>query len=143
MSAPSTKPRSPVARWSAKLAGLPALSVRQPWAWLIVSGFKDIENRSWCPRYRGPLLIHAGASAPDFTFDVIEDIEKRHGIVLPGTLRGAGIVGVVDLVDCLECHNSPWYQEGAFAWVLANPRQLKLRPCKGAVNLFRPKFESE
>jgi hypothetical protein len=38
--------------------------VRQPWAWLIVQGFKDIENRSWNTRYRGPLLIQASAGRP-------------------------------------------------------------------------------
>lgn len=35
------------------------LTVRQPWAWLLVNGHKDIENRSWPTKYRGPLLIHA------------------------------------------------------------------------------------
>lgn len=24
-----------------------ALSIRQPWAWLVVQGYKDIENRDW------------------------------------------------------------------------------------------------
>ena len=38
---------------------LKVLVVRQPWAWLIVNGYKDIENRSWRTRYRGALLIHA------------------------------------------------------------------------------------
>ena len=37
-----------------------ALSIMQPWAWLIANGHKDIENRSWPTRYRGPVLIHAG-----------------------------------------------------------------------------------
>jgi hypothetical protein len=37
-----------------------ALSIRQPWAHLIVAGIKQIENRTWTTRYRGPLLIHAG-----------------------------------------------------------------------------------
>jgi hypothetical protein len=36
-----------------------ALSIRQPWAWLIVNGYKDIENRSWATKFRGPVLIHA------------------------------------------------------------------------------------
>lgn len=36
---------SPIVRWSPSFAELPALSVRQPWAWLIVNGLKDIENR--------------------------------------------------------------------------------------------------
>ena len=35
------------------------LSVRQPWANLIVRGIKDIENRSWKTNFRGRILIHA------------------------------------------------------------------------------------
>jgi len=38
---------------------LRALSVWQPWAWLIVRGYKDIENRTWQTGYRGTILIHA------------------------------------------------------------------------------------
>jgi hypothetical protein len=36
------------------------LSIRQPWAFLIVNGHKNIENRDWLTAYRGPVLIHAG-----------------------------------------------------------------------------------
>jgi hypothetical protein len=39
------------------------LSVRQPYAWLIVAGFKTIENRTWRTNYRGPLQIHASQKA--------------------------------------------------------------------------------
>lgn len=38
-----------------------ALSIRQPWAWLILHGGKDIENRSWNTNFRGRFLIHAAA----------------------------------------------------------------------------------
>lgn len=41
-----------------------ALSVRQPYAWLIVNGIKDIENRTWRTGYRGPVLIHASKNYP-------------------------------------------------------------------------------
>ena len=42
-----------------------ALSIRQPWAWLICRGFKDIENRNWkLPAYGfsppGRVYVHAG-----------------------------------------------------------------------------------
>jgi ASCH domain len=40
----------------------PVLTVRQPWAWAIIHGGKDVENRSWRTKYRGPLLIHAGSA---------------------------------------------------------------------------------
>jgi ASCH domain len=39
--------------------------IRQPWAWLIVNGIKDIENRSWRTRYRGPLLSVLSAKVRD------------------------------------------------------------------------------
>jgi hypothetical protein len=45
------------------VAWMKILSVRQPWAALIVSGHKDIENRTWSTRYRGPVLIHASQAA--------------------------------------------------------------------------------
>jgi 4-hydroxy-3-methylbut-2-enyl diphosphate reductase len=38
-----------------------ALSIRQPWAWLVVNGWKNIENRERRFSHRGPLLIHAAA----------------------------------------------------------------------------------
>jgi len=38
----------------------PVLSIRQPWAWLCAEGFKDIENRTWATKYRGPFYIHTG-----------------------------------------------------------------------------------
>src|SRR5258708_17843677 len=62
------------------------LSIRQPWAWIITHPTevaacgiepKDIENRDWCPRYRGPLLIHAGATIETSFF------ERRNGGLLP------------------------------------------------------------
>ena len=36
-----------------------ALSIRQPWAWLIVNSHEDVENRTWRTRERGPVLVHA------------------------------------------------------------------------------------
>lgn len=36
-----------------------ALSIRQPWAWLILHAGKDIENRTWQTYQRGWFAIHA------------------------------------------------------------------------------------
>lgn len=33
-----------------------ALTIKQPWASLIVHGIKDIENRTWRTDYRGPVI---------------------------------------------------------------------------------------
>ena len=36
------------------------LSVQQPWATMICSGIKDVENRTWKPKENpGRILIHA------------------------------------------------------------------------------------
>jgi ASCH domain len=45
-------------QFSENFKNMKALSVRQPWAWAIISALKDIENRGWPIHYRGDILIH-------------------------------------------------------------------------------------
>lgn len=49
------------------------VSVKQPWASLIVRGVKDIENRSWSTIYRGPLLVHASLKPDQITSEEVEE----------------------------------------------------------------------
>lgn len=135
--------KAPTIRWTKTLREQPALSIRQPWAWLVVNGFKDIENRSWPIRYRGPLLIHAGLSEVDLDQAVIARIERRHKLRMPESYDRGGIVGVVDVVDCRRRPHSPWHHRGSVGWVLANPRQLPFRECRGSLGLFYPRIVSE
>jgi ASCH domain len=137
--AANSRSESPATRWTSNLEDLRAITVRQPWAWLIVNGFKDIENRSKRIRYRGSLLIHAGLSRDDLDQNV-KWVLKKYRISVPNELERGGIVGVVEVIDCVESHKSKWFEKGSFGWVLANPRRLKFRPCKGALNFFRPRF---
>ena len=70
------------------------LSVRQPWAELIMQGRKTLELRSWMVRYRGPLAIHASrtverADCLDFGLD-------------PDRLTTGAVVGIVDLAGIDE-----------------------------------------
>jgi hypothetical protein len=44
------------ARWTPKLKKFKAMSIRQPWAWLIVNGYKDVENRIWAANLSSPSL---------------------------------------------------------------------------------------
>lgn len=37
-----------------------ALTIKQPFASLILEGLKEYEFRTWKTKYRGPILIHAG-----------------------------------------------------------------------------------
>jgi hypothetical protein len=111
----------------------PALTVRQPYAWLIVAGFKPIENRTWSTTYRGPLLIHAAVKMHDHT---IAEIERRYQVPIDrDALRFGGIIGRVDLVDVVTKHSSRWF-EGPFGWVLRVPAPVPFRPIRGGQGLF-------
>ena len=130
---------APIVRWTPSLKMLRALSIRQPWAWLIVNGYKDVENRGWATKYRGPLLIHAGASRIGLR-DAEAEVVGRFGIRLPTEYDFGGIVGVVNLEDCSERTSSPWHDSGSVGWVLAMARRLPFRRVKGALSLFGPRF---
>jgi hypothetical protein len=136
---PTSEPHSALARWSPSLKNLRALSLKQPWAWLVVNGYKDIENRDWRTHHRGALLIHASMSKQDFSTATLERISRRHGVVVPSELDIGGIVGVVDVADCVTRHRSKWFA-GEYGWILENPRRLPFRECKGFVKFFRPEL---
>ncbi len=116
------------------------LSIRQPWAWLIVQGHKEIENRSWATRYRGPLLIHASARPAPHLLRLRTEIRARFGLTLPDQFELGGLVGIADLTDCVAHSTSPWY-EGLMAWHLTNARPLPFVPLLGRLGLFEPPEE--
>jgi hypothetical protein len=113
--------------------------VRQPWAWLIVNGYKDVENRSWATRHRGPLLIQASASLPSKAdMEEYRRMCKRRRITLPEEFDTGGIVGMAHLDDCVTHSRSKWYIEGQLAWVLSKPKRLPFVPMKGRLGIFDP-----
>ena len=71
------------------------LTIRQPWATLIMLGLKKYEFRSWKTNYRGELLIHAGKGI---------DKEGRNRLqkYLPENLPRGEIICKVKLVDCIK-----------------------------------------
>jgi len=137
------------------------LTVRQPWAWAIVHGGKDVENR---PRniagtYRGPVAIHAGQAWDDAvtwnsawaTLLAAMKADGSDPFDAPWQTQRGSIIGVVDLVDVHDptdrlfgltgCQGqcTPWADEGLFHLVLANPRSLATPiPYRGALGLRRP-----
>lgn len=108
------------------MRGIKCLSIRQPYAGLIIHEGKDIENRLWATNYRGPLLVHAGLK-PFVGARCLLDHRMPFG----------GIVGIVDVVDCVTESPSEWFC-GPYGFVLENPRPLLFMPCKGKLRFFSP-----
>lgn len=77
------------------------LTVRQPWAWAIIHGGKDVENRvrNVAGSYRGPVAIHAGLGKPEK--DNLASVAHREafGTEVATPLHFGAIIGVVDLID--------------------------------------------
>lgn len=117
------------------------LSVRQPWAWLIVNGHKDIENRTWSTKFRGRILIHASKSCtyPDRTscVEYLRDIGKWNKIkpAWVEEFETGGIVGEAEIVDCVESSESLWFQ-GPIGFVLRNARPLPFVAGKGMLRIY-------
>lgn len=108
------------------------LSVRQPWASLIVTGLKDVENRTWPTKYRGPILVHASLRADEFSS---EDIARRFGVSMPAELPLGGIVGMTEIIHCVRPHASRCYNAGHYGFALANSRPLTFVKWKGQQGL--------
>lgn len=121
-----------------------AITVKQPWASLIIEGIKDVENRTWkCPdKYVGKrVLIHAGLKP--IRYDNRHDIFTRSQLVgIPPVLTLdiinrryplGEIIGSVEIVDCVLNHHSVWAEKtnsifgerGVYNWILANPIKFK------------------
>jgi|HubBroStandDraft_2_1064218.scaffolds.fasta_scaffold383611_1 hypothetical protein len=121
-----------------------ALSIRQPWAWLILHAGKNIENRNWQPRnpalrFRGTCLIHAGIALQPISDELRAWVKQTAGVDLPRSdeLPRGGIVGQVDVVDVVRASSSPWF-EGPCGLVLKNPKPLPFRAYKGMLGFFVP-----
>lgn len=116
-----------------------ALSIRQPWAWLILHGGKDIENRDWATRFRGRVLIHASKGMTRDEYVAAANFAKLaglgKGIPAFGDMERGGIVGSVEIVDCIAGSDSPWFM-GKHGFVLRDPTPIQFAPCNGRLGFF-------
>ncbi len=118
------------------------LSIKQPFADLIISGKKKIEIRSWKTNYRGELLIHASRTPDKYALKRFRIKESNIGL--------GKIIGKVNLVDCKAYTNKRYFlrdrnlhlAEGykadyCYGFVLENPVKFK-RPLnlKGKLGIF-------
>ena len=70
------------------------ITIKQPWATLIVEGYKRFEFRSWKTNYRGDILIHAGKGIDK---EAMERLKKY----LPDEIPLGKIIGKATLTDCV------------------------------------------
>ena len=120
------------------------LTIKQPWATLIIQGYKRFEFRSWQTKYRGELLIHAGKG-------IDKEAVKRLEKYLPKELPIGKILGKVTLVDCIKMspdfkekllkENSEIYTKSSFqenyGWQLDNVEVFdELIEAKGHLSLW-------
>ena len=129
-----------------------ALTLWQPWAWLVVNGLKDIENRTWKPGKRlqegDRFLIHAGTRL---------DIDPKTGqsrkwpqLGFPATMPGprtfvlGAIIGSVQydgiVTDASET-DSHWFA-GPVGWKISHALEYASPiPCRGMLGLWQPDIE--
>lgn len=125
-----------------------ALSIKQPWAALVVHGLKRVEIRRWRAYRTGPILIHA-AGQPDRR---PEPWAKVPADLLPATELRGGIIGSVRLIGVreyrcpeefsrdisLHLNERSWFRPPLlFGFEFAEPCVLPFRPYPGWVRFFR------
>lgn len=140
-----------------------ALSIRQPWAWLIVrpdltdrqerarafdaGEIKTIENRTWWTGHRGPTLIHAAKGMTRNEYDDVVDFlvlnprlqSVASALPAPEALERGGIVGLASLVACVRASESPYFF-GPHGFVFHDAKPVPFRPQPGALGFFEAGF---
>lgn len=123
-----------------------ALSVRQPWAWAIIHGGKDCENRGPMMLRHLPkpierrIAVHASKGITRYEYDRAAAFMASIGVTCPSAaeLRRGGIIGSVNVVSVTMPSQPPqsrWYF-GPRALMLAGAEPCDFIPCSGALGYF-------
>ena len=120
-----------------------ALSLKQPWAELIVQGRKTIETRHWNTRFRGEFYIHASKT--------IDKEACKEFKINPNSLITGSIIGKAHLTNTKEYltkkefvqennkHKAGIYEfnRPMFGFELNHIKRIDPIPQKGALNFFK------
>jgi len=99
------------------------LSIIQAWPFLIMEGYKDVENRSWKTNFRGRCLIHAGKKYDSDALECAEVFGVPESVIekyKDGTERRGGIIGTVEIYDCVNKSDSIWFC-GTYGFMMRKP----------------------
>ncbi len=128
------------------LTGVPALTLKNPWAHLVAHCGKNVENRTWKPpESLTRVLIHAGKYWDN---SAAVDTMRRLGVAATTPIVISAIVAVADVAyvcntsrwtDEVCCGCGEWAQPGQCHWALTDVQALPVPvPCDGALRLWRP-----
>jgi len=117
-----------------------ALSIRQPWAWLIVNGYKSVENRTWLTKYRGDFLVHAAKGMTHLEYAGTLGLARSilgEAFKLPDfdELPRGGIVGAAKIIACIQKSSDPWFF-GPYGFVLSGANEISFIPYSGKLGFF-------
>lgn len=125
-----------------------AITIKQPFASLIIEGYKEYEFRTWRTKFRGDILIHAGKGVDK------KAMEKYKHLV--SDFPSGCMLGIVSITDCIKIddearemlkdnivydnvvNNKDW--EG-FGFKIENIRKVENTPANGKLSLWD--FEGE
>lgn len=125
-----------------------AISVWQPWAWLIVNGYKDVENRDWAPigeKIGQRIAIHAPLRkvTKDEYVEFLKVVKERRIKKYPKSpddfVYGA-VIGTAVLEKVAKRIKSYWAQRGSFHWKLCAARKVKPKFVRGVQSWFSVKL---
>jgi len=109
----------------ARLQRIPALTIRRPWAQLVIAGIKPVENRSWTTAYRGPFIVHAGQrwepGALTLALDHDLDVTEWPGDYPSGYLGVTNLNGIHQ-DDACAAACSPWCFRSQKHWDVRESR---------------------
>src|SRR4051812_3331538 len=118
-----------------------ALSIRQPWAYLITHGLKPVENRTWTTKVRGEILIHASKSFDKAGCKWVRESFPEIVLPLPHEFERGGIVGVANLYAVATASSSPWFS-GPFGFCFDKAKPLPFQPVAGRLGFFEVAMSS-
>lgn len=124
-----------------------ALSLRQPWAWMVTRGSKDVENRVWRQGRLGRFLIHASKTMTRREYDeavAFAAVVSVDAIPPREELQFGGIVGVathVGLPLMPAFSRQRWHMGGQYGYVLEGRKALPFVECRGHQRWWRVQDE--
>lgn len=126
------------------------ITVKQPWAHLIVENIKDVENRTWKTKHRGEIYIHTSKNAFDsWSLNYIKNMDGllyqyiidyfgiKNSKITKHQEQFGSIIGKTNIIDVIDDSNSIWAMKDSSHWILKDSERIDNPiPCNGQLNVW-------